>query len=329
MSERPGKIPSMASVRPPRLGERLRRSRRLGRDTIEPVRSNLDDFVVITGYSGAGKSTAMAVFEDAGYFCVDNLPPEMIGSLAELFMHEGSNVETAAVVCDVRGGAYFDVLVEVLGGLDRTGLAHRMIFLEADEQTLLRRYQETRRRHPLSPSGTVEEGIAAERAMLAPLREHADAVIDTAGLTAATLRRKLADELLPAHAPARLAVTFTSFGHKHGPMRDADLAFDCRFLPNPHYEPDLRPRTGLEPDVVAYIDRDGELGQFYEHMFPLLDYLLPQYVREGKAHLLVAIGCTGGRHRSVAIAEHLAEHYRDQDYVVDVAHRDLDKPPRG
>jgi UPF0042 nucleotide-binding protein len=329
MSERPGKIQSMASVRPPRLGERLRRSRRSGRDTIEPVRSNLDDFVVITGYSGAGKSTAMAVFEDAGYFCVDNLPPEMIGSLAELFMHEGSNVETAAVVCDVRGGAYFDVLVEVLGGLDRTGLAHRMIFLEADEQTLLRRYQETRRRHPLSPSGTVEEGIAAERAMLAPLREHADAVIDTAGLTAATLRRKLADELLPAHAPARLAVTFTSFGHKHGPLRDADLAFDCRFLPNPHYEPDLRARTGLEPDVVAYIDRDGELGQFYEHVFPLLDYLLPQYVREGKAHLLVAIGCTGGRHRSVAIAEHLAEHYRDQDYVVDVAHRDLDKPPRG
>jgi UPF0042 nucleotide-binding protein len=329
MSERPAKMSSMASVRPARLGERLRRGRRSGRGGADPVESRLDDFVVITGYSGAGKSTAMAVFEDAGYFCVDNLPPEMIGSLAELFMHEGSKVETAAIVCDVRGGTYFDGLVKVLDDLERRGVTHRVIFLEADEQTLLRRYQETRRRHPLAPSSTVEEGIAAERAMLAPLRGHADVVIDTGGLTAHMLRRKLADEMLPAHAPAKLAVTFTSFGHKHGPLRDADLAFDCRFLPNPHYEPDLREQTGLEADVVAHIDRDGELGQFYSHVIPLLDYLLPQYVREGKAHLLVAIGCTGGRHRSVAIAAHLAEHYAEAgDYIVDVAHRDIEKPPR-
>jgi UPF0042 nucleotide-binding protein len=205
-----------------------------------------------------------------------------------------------------------------------------VIFLEASEDTLRRRYQETRRRHPLSPEGTVAEGVAAERTIVEPLRELADVVIDTGGLTATMLRRKLADELLPAHAAAQLTVTFTSFGHKHGPLRDADLAFDCRFLPNPHYEASLRARTGLEPDVVSYIDRDGELQQFYEHVIPLLDYLLPQYVREGKAHLLVAIGCTGGRHRSVAIAEHLAEHYRAQDdYLVDVAHRDIDKPPRG
>ena len=330
MSDRSAKIPDMAQARPAKLSERLRRGRRLGRGTIGPAPSKLDDFVVITGYSGAGKSTAMAVFEDAGYFCVDNLPPEMIGSLAELFMHEGSNVEAAAIVCDVRGGAYFDGLVKVLGELDGSGLGHRVIFLEASEETLRRRYQETRRRHPLSPSGTVEEGVAAERAILEPLRERAHVVIDTGGLTATMLRRKLADELLHAHAPAKLTVTFTSFGHKHGPLRDADLAFDCRFLPNPHYEPELRPRTGLEPEVVTYIDRDGELGQFYEHVIPLLDYLLPQYVREGKAHLLVAIGCTGGRHRSVAIAEHLAEHYGDDaDYIVDVSHRDLDKPPRG
>ena len=330
MSERTAKISSMAHVRPARLGERLRRGRRLSRGTIRPVEPSLDDFVVITGYSGAGKSTAMAVFEDAGYFCVDNLPPEMIGSLAELFMHEGSKVETAAIVCDVRGGEFFDGLVKVLRDLDDSGVRHRLIFLEADEQVLRRRYQETRRRHPLAPSGTVEEGIAAERAALAPLREHADEVIDTGGLTAAMLRRKLADEMLPAQASVKLAVTFTSFGHKHGPLRDADLAFDCRFLPNPHYEPDLRPQTGLDAEVVAHIDRDGELRQFYAHVIPLLDYLLPQYVREGKAHLLIAIGCTGGRHRSVAIAEHLAGHYREVgDYIVDVSHRDLDKPPRG
>jgi UPF0042 nucleotide-binding protein len=329
MSERGGKITSMSSARPARLGQRLRRAGRLGRGTIGSVDTSLDDFVVISGYSGAGKSTAMAVFEDAGYFCVDNLPPEMIESLADLFMHEGSKVETAAIVCDVRGGTYFDGLVKVLDDLDAQGVGHRTIFLEADEPTLLRRYQETRRRHPLSPSGTVEEGIAAERAMLEPLRAHADAVIDTSGLTAQALRRKLADEMLSPHAPTKLVVTFTSFGHKHGPLRDADLAFDCRFLPNPHYEPGLREKTGLEPDVVAHIDRHGELGQFYDHVIPLLDYLLPQYVREGKAHLLVAIGCTGGRHRSVAIAEHLAEHYGEAgEYVIDVSHRDIDRPPR-
>jgi UPF0042 nucleotide-binding protein len=320
----------MGTPKPARLGERLRRSsRRLGRERIGAPATSLADLVVITGFSGAGKSTAMAVFEDAGYFCVDNLPPEMIRSLAELFMHEGSKVERAAIVSDVRGGAYFEVLLSVLDELEDSGLSHRVVFLEADDATLLRRYQETRRRHPLAPSGTVEEGIAAERALLAPIRARASVVIDTGGLSAAMLRRKLADEVLPASAPAKLAVTFTSFGHKHGPLRDADLAFDCRFLPNPHYEPQLRPRTGLDADVVAYIDRDGALSEFYAHVIPLLDYLLPKYVREGRAHLLVAIGCTGGRHRSVAIAEHLAAHYRDAgDYIVDIAHRDIQKPPR-
>jgi UPF0042 nucleotide-binding protein len=290
----------------------------------------LADLVVITGMSGAGKSTAMAVFEDAGYFCVDNLPPEMIRTLADLFRHDGSKVERAAIVCDVRGGAYFDALADVLDELERSGVEQRLLFLDADDATLMRRYQETRRRHPLSPAGTVEEGIAAERELLAPVRERASLELDTAGMTDAMLRRKLADELLPAAAPARLAVTFTSFGHKHGPMRDADLAFDVRFLPNPHYELSLRARTGLEPEVVEYIDRDGALSELRERLVPLLEYLLPNYVREGKSHLLVAIGCTGGRHRSVAIAERLAEHFRATGhYVVDVTHRDVDKPPRG
>jgi UPF0042 nucleotide-binding protein len=328
MSGRDAKLRSMGASRPARLGDRLRRGRRNGLRAAQE--SRLDDLVVITGFSGAGKSTAMAVFEDAGYFCVDNLPPEMIRSLAELFMHEGSAVERAAIVSDVRGGAYFEGFLKVLDDLVRQGVAHRLIFLECDDQTLLTRYQETRRRHPLAPNGTVEEGIAAERALLSPIGERADVVIDTGGLTTAMLRRKLADELLLAGAPSRLAVTFTSFGHKHGPPRDADLAFDVRFLPNPHYEEKLRAHTGLEEDVVAYIDRDGALAEFYGHVIPLLDYLLPQYVREGKAHLQIAIGCTGGRHRSVAVAEHLARHYRESgDYMVDVAHRDISKPPRG
>jgi len=172
--------------------------------------------------------------------------------------------------------------------------------------------------------------IAAERALLAPIRERAGAVVDTTGLTPVMLRRKLADDMLSAEKPGQLAVTFTSFGHKHGPMRDADLALDARFLPNPHYEPELRPLTGLDEKVIAYIGRDGQLDRLYEHLTALLDYLLPQYVREGKAHLTVAIGCTGGRHRSVAIAEWLAENYdQSGDYTVGVVHRDVDKPPRG
>lgn len=292
--------------------------------------SQLADLVVITGFSGAGKSSAMAVFEDAGYFCVDNLPPGMMASLAELFMHEGSAVERAAIVSDARGGEYFDGLVSVLDDLEARGVTHRVIFLECDDQTLLTRYQETRRRHPLAPEGTVEEGIAGERTLLDPIKERADLVMDTSGLTMAMLRRKLADELLPADVPSRLAVTFTSFGHKHGPPRDADLAFDVRFLPNPYYEQALRSKTGLDAEVVAYIDRAGALQELYEHLIPLLDYLLPQYLREGKAHLLVSIGCTGGRHRSVAIAEHLVRHYdAHPEYVVTVAHRDIGKSPRG
>jgi UPF0042 nucleotide-binding protein len=289
--------------------------------------SALSDLVVITGFSGAGKSTAMAAFEDEGYFCVDNLPSEMIRSLVDLFMHPGSKVGNAAVVSDVRGGSYFEGLAAMLDDLRRSGVNRRVLFLEADEQTLLNRYKETRRRHPLAPRGSVAEGIARERALLAPLRERADVVIDTGGLTAAMLRRKLADEVLPSRTRGRLAVTFESFGFKYGPSRDADLLFDVRFLPNPHYEANLRPLTGNDPSVVAFINSDGALDRFYDHIHPLMDYLLPQYLTEGKAHLVVAVGCTGGRHRSVAIAEHLAERYRNGDgFLVDVQHRDVTRP---
>jgi len=291
--------------------------------------SHLQDFVVISGLSGAGKSSAMNVFEDAGYFCVDNLPAEMIRSLSELFMHEGSKVELAAVVSDSRGGEYLAALASVIDQLGEAGIAHRVVFLTADEEHLVNRYKETRRRHPLAPHGSVLDGIRAEVELLAPVKERADIVIDTSGLSAAALRRKVADELLSPASPGRLAITFTSFGHKHGPPRDADLAFDVRFLPNPHYEPELRPLTGFDKPIVDYVGRDGRLEDFYGHVIPLLEFLLPQYVAEGKAHLMVAIGCTGGRHRSVAIAEHLAAVFGDRDqYFVEVAHRDVDRLPR-
>ena len=288
----------------------------------------LEDLVVITGFSGAGKSTAMNVFEDAGYFCVDNLPPEMIRGLAELFRHPGQKVRRAAVVCDVRGGEFFEALNEVLDELPASGLTHRLVFLDADDAALVTRYKETRRRHPLAPEGTVLAGISAERELLGPLRDRADLVIDTTGLGPGSLRRRITNELLPGAVGRRLAVTFTSFGFKHGPVRDADLAFDVRFLPNPHYIDELRPLTGHDARVADYVARDGKLDEFYERLHALLDFLLPQYVAEGKAHLTVAIGCTGGRHRSVAIAEHLGRRYREQERVsIDVVHRDAHLTP--
>jgi UPF0042 nucleotide-binding protein len=287
----------------------------------------LRDLVVITGFSGAGKSTAMAAFEDEGYFCVDNLPSEMISSLVELFTHEGSKVAYAAIVSDLRAGSYFEGLAEVLDRLQELGVNHRVVFLEATEESLQTRYKETRRRHPLSPNGSVADGIARERLALAPLRARADYVLDTTGMTAAQLKRKLAEEMLPSHTPGRLAVTFESFGFKYGPARDSDLMFDVRFLPNPHYEPTLRPLTGLDHRIVEFIDRDGFLTAFYDRLHPLLDYLLPQYLAEGKSHLVVAVGCTGGRHRSVAIAEHLGRRYSPEaEYVVQVIHRDAERP---
>jgi RNase adapter protein RapZ len=289
-------------------------------------RSRLEDLVIISGFSGAGKSLAMQVFEDAGYFCVDNLPAEMIRSLADLFQHRGSKVERAAVVSDLRGGTYFEKLAEVIDELAREGIAHRVLFLTADEETLLNRYKETRRRHPLAQEGQVTEGIAREAQLLGPIRERADLVIDTTGLSPSMLRRKVASDMLHQESAGRLAVTFLSFGFKHGPARDADLLFDVRFLPNPHYEAELRPLTGFDRRIVQYVGRDGRLKEFYDRAIPLLEYLLPQYVAEGKSHLLVAIGCTGGRHRSVTIAEDLAAHFSgDERLFVEARHRDVDR----
>jgi UPF0042 nucleotide-binding protein len=288
--------------------------------------SKLEDLVVISGFSGAGKSLAMNVFEDAGYFCVDNLPAEMIRSLADLFTHPGSSVKRAAVVSDLRGGTYFERLAEVLDDLDDVGVTHRVLFLTADEETLLTRYKETRRRHPLAHKGSVLDGVRRESELLGPVRERADTLIDTTGMSASALRRKVAAEMLDPSAPGRLAVTLMSFGFKHGPARDADLLFDVRFLPNPHYEPDLKPLTGFDTRVVEYVGRDGRLEEFYARLLPLLEYLLPQYVAEGKAHLSIAIGCTGGRHRSVAITQAVAQRLEvDERFSVTVAHRDVER----
>ncbi len=282
--------------------------------------------MVITGYSGAGKSEAIAAFEDGGYFCIDNLPPRMISSLGELFRHEGSGVRRAAIVSDVRGGEYFDELVEVLGQLTESGLDPTVLFLEADEATLIDRFKETRRRHPMAPDGRVIEGIRAEREVLGRLREAADVVMDTSGLTGAMLRRRVVTELLgPKGARGKLAATIITFGFKNGPPREADVVLDVRFLPNPHYREDLRPLTGLDRKVVEYVEAGDLATEFYARLFPMLDFLLPAYVTEGKTHLTIGIGCTGGRHRSLTVAQRIAEHLSDHDDVsLRVVHRDVE-----
>ena len=283
------------------------------------------ELYVITGYSGAGKSEAIAAFEDSGYFCVDNLPPRMIGALGELFHHDGSNVRRAAVVTDVRGGDYFDDLLAVLDELAEGGLEPKVLFLEADELTLLDRFKETRRRHPLSPEGRIVDGIRAERGVLGQLRERADIVIDTTDLTGAMLRRRISAELLGGGTNGRLALTLLTFGFKHGPPRDADMVLDVRFLPNPHYLEHLRPLTGRDRDVVEHVESGTAAGEFYERLLPMLDFLLPAYVSEGKTHLTIALGCTGGRHRSVCVADRIARHLDErEDLRLRVVHRDVE-----
>jgi UPF0042 nucleotide-binding protein len=283
------------------------------------------ELIVITGHSGAGKSEAIAAFEDGGYFCVDNLPPRMIDSLGELFRHEGSGVECAAVVSDVRGGDYFDDLLQVLDDLSSDGLKPTVLFLEADEETLVDRYKETRRRHPLAPEGHIIDGIRAERELLAPLRERADVVMDTSHLTGAMLRRRITEDMLGHHETGKMALTLLTFGFKNGPPHDADLTLDVRFLPNPHYVDELRPLTGLDTGVREYVESGTQAGEFYGRLLPLLDFLVPAYVAEGKSHLTIAIGCTGGRHRSITVADRIRRELEErEDVVVHLKHRDTE-----
>jgi UPF0042 nucleotide-binding protein len=283
------------------------------------------ELFLITGYSGAGKSEAIAAFEDSGYFCVDNLPPRLIASLGELFARGESSVRRAAVVTDVRGGEYFDELLAVLDELRAEGIKPILVFLEASDETLVNRFKETRRRHPLAPDGRILEGIQAERAVLGALREQADVVVDSTGLTGAMLRRKIATDLLAPGSTAKLALTLLTFGFKNGAPRDADMVLDVRFLPNPHYREDLRPLTGRDAAVIEHVESGELASEYYRRLLPLLDFLLPAYVAEGKTHLTIAIGCTGGRHRSVTVADRVARHVATRDDIVPrVVHRDVE-----
>ncbi len=284
------------------------------------------ELIIITGESGAGKSHAMAAFEDAGFFCIDNLPPQMIEATGDLFVHEGSKVERAAVVTDVRGGEYFEEIDRCLNELEGKGIPFKVLYLEASAKALLRRFKETRRPHPLAPEGDIPRGIEREKEMLAGLKQRADWVIDTSDLNVHELRAHIIENVIPERTGG-LIITINSFGYKYGTPLDADLVFDIRFLPNPNYEPSLKQLTGIDPEIKEYVLNNEVTEEFLEKLAPLMDYMLRMYVMEGKSNLIVGIGCTGGRHRSVALAEWLADRYRsgEYDYNVIVRHRDIGK----
>lgn len=278
--------------------------------------------VLITGLSGAGKSEAIHCFEDLGYFCVDNLPPALIPKFAELCAQSGGAINRVALVCDIRGGGFFDNLFEALGDLEKTGFHFEILFLEASDEALVRRFKETRRRHPLAPEGGILEGIKEERRKLEHLRIRADIIIDTSSLSSRELKEEIIRTLLQEHQSYRIAVTVISFGFKHGIPMDADLVFDVRFLPNPHYIPTLEPFTGNDEPVIEYVFQWPVTKKFMAKLTDFVEFLLPQYIQEGKTQLIIGIGCTGGKHRSVAISNALAQFVRTRGYRVAVEHRD-------
>ena len=280
---------------------------------------------VITGISGAGKSEAVATFEDMGYFCIDNLPPQMLSRVVELFALEGSRVDRVALVFDVRGGSYFEQLGQALDHLRETGIPFRLLYLEASDEALVARYQSTRRPHPLSRD-SLPEGIARERRLLSPLREQADVVIDTTSMTPRELRRRLEETLLAEQLNDQLFISLESFGYKYGLPDEADIVLDARFLPNPHWVAELRPFTGLDANVKDYVLGRAEAGMFLDQVVALVHLLAPGYVSEQKRRLVLAIGCTGGRHRSVTLVEDLARRLRGEPaYVISVSHRDIER----
>ncbi len=282
-------------------------------------------FVVLTGLSGSGKSQAIRALEDLGYFCVDNLPVSLLPMLAELTLRAGTEISRAAVVVDVREGRMLKEFPGIYRKLKaRRNLNPVLIFLEAAEPALVRRFSETRRPHPLSPDRSAIEGIREERGAMLPIRKLADHVIDTSEMTVHELRHTFTGVAAGRTPGAQLVVTVLSFGFKHGIPVDSDLLFDVRFLPNPHFVPELRPHTGRDAEVVRYLDRSTVTHEFLGHTLNLLKFLVPQYVTEGKSYLTIGIGCTGGRHRSVAMAEALKKGLSGIPGVrVRVKHRDI------
>lgn len=284
-----------------------------------------NDLVIITGMSGAGRTEAMHAFEDLGYFCIDNLPASLLGQLLAVTRGEdGALTRKLAVVCDARNKDFFANLDGELDGLKASGVPFRVVFLDADDDKLVARYKASRRRHPLCDEGmTIAQGIEAERALLYQLRVMAQDVVNTTDMLPMQLRAKIRELFGEGGEREGLAVTVYSFGFKHGAALDADIVIDVRFLPNPYYDPALKPYTGLDAPVRDFVMYRDETVEFMKSWKGLLDCVMPGYVKEGKQQLAIAVGCTGGQHRSVAIAEATGDYLRTRGYRVSVTHRDL------
>ncbi len=287
----------------------------------------MDQFhlIIVTGMSGAGKSQAVKVLEDIGYFCIDNLPPVLIPKFAELCVKGGERVRHVALIADIRGGQFFDAMSQALQELRKQGVSYEIVFMEASDKVLINRYKETRRVHPLALHGRISQGIAEERKRLATLREQADFIIDTSSLKTSQLRDILRKRYALNTGRKGLTVTVVSFGFKHGMPIDADIVDDVRFLPNPYYVEEYRHKSGRVPVVRDYVQNFQVTQTFKEKWFDMIDFLLPNYEREGKSQLVIAVGCTGGMHRSVCMAEEMYRHLKETGVDVSIEHRDLAK----
>ena len=283
-------------------------------------------FVIITGLSGAGKSRAIDALEDIGFYCVDNMPPSLIPKFAELCYQSEGKISRVAIVTDIRGGDFFVDLFSELDYMKSKNVEYKILFLDASDSVLITRYKETRRRHPLTDmfNGSMEEAIKAERRLLMPARERADYVIDTSLLTAQQLKQKIMG-IFSKDSSEGMMVDCTSFGFKYGIPAEADLVFDVRCLPNPFYLENLKYKTGLDQEVQDYVMQFGQSVKLLEKLSDLIDFLLPLYQEEGKSHLVIAVGCTGGKHRSVTFAERIYKHLSDKGLRTTVNHRDIMK----
>jgi RNase adapter protein RapZ len=282
-------------------------------------------FVIITGLSGAGKSHAIKCFEDMGFFCVDNLPTTLIPTFAELVARSRQDVQRVALGVDVREGEYLSHFLEALHELKRRAHTVEVLFFEASDEALVRRYHESRRRHPLGTEGNVLDAIRAERKAMAHMREIADRIVETSNITVHQLKAQLGELYVTPGVRSGLTASLVSFGYKHGVPFDADLVFDVRFLPNPHFVDDLRPLDGRDSRVQEFVFGHAEARELLDRLRDLLGFLLPFYQREGKAYLTIAVGCTGGRHRSVTFVEMLRQFFERLGYAPSVVHRDIDR----
>jgi len=286
-------------------------------------------FVIITGLSGAGKTQAIRCFEDMGYFCIDNLPPTLILKFAQLCSQTKGQIEKVALVIDIRGGKFFDTLFDNLKLLKEQGFDYEILFLEASNEVLIKRFKESRRVHPLAPVGRIIDGILKERAKLRKLKEQADQIIDTSNFTPYQLKEEIIARFSKGKKYPKLIITVLSFGFKYGIPMDTDLVFDVRFIPNPYYVDSLRKFSGNDEKIMKYVLKWDVTKKFLTKLEDLLEFLIPHYIKEGKTHLVIGIGCTGGRHRSVAIARKLTDILREKSHSVIVKHRDVYHDERG